>query len=132
MYPVQRADSPIFSAKLLRLPPGAEGHSVLWTGPRSSPAPVIYGVPRGTRVAHWSRLVQRVWRDLMRRLIVLLATLAALAGSARAADALTIRDIIELTKAGLPDEVLLALIDVDRGVYATDPATSRGLTRVFV
>lgn len=63
----------------------------------------------------------------MRRLVVLLATLAALAGSARAADALTIRDIIELARAGLGEDVILALIEVDRGVYPIDAATLKQL-----
>jgi hypothetical protein len=49
---------------------------------------------------------------------------AVLAGSA---EALTIRDVIELSRAGLGDEVLLALIEVDRGVYSIDPATLKEL-----
>jgi len=44
-----------------------------------------------------------------------------------AAQAVTLRDIVELTKAGLGDEVLLALIDVDGGVFDVDPATLKGL-----
>jgi hypothetical protein len=60
----------------------------------------------------------------MRRLLVVGTFVAALTGTA---EALTIRDIIELTRAGLGDEVLLALIEVDRGVYAIDPATLKQL-----
>ena len=60
-------------------------------------------------------------------LIVLL-----LAGPATRAEALTIRDVIELTKAGISDEVLLALIDVDGGVYANDAATLKRLKEAGV
>jgi len=55
-----------------------------------------------------------------------------LAGSVCRADALTIRDVIELTKAGISDEVLLALIDVDGGVYANDAATLKALKEAGV
>ena len=44
-----------------------------------------------------------------------------------AAQAVTLRDIVELTKAGLGDEVLLALIDVDGGVFDIDAATLKSL-----
>jgi hypothetical protein len=52
-----------------------------------------------------------------------------LAGSAMAApaEALTTRDIIELTRAGLGEDVLLALIEVDGSVFAIDPATLKAL-----
>ncbi|MGH9348906.1 MAG: hypothetical protein ACRD26_16740 [Vicinamibacterales bacterium] len=36
------------------------------------------------------------------------------------ASAVTARDIIELTKAGLPDDVLVALIDADRTIFVLD------------
>jgi hypothetical protein len=36
------------------------------------------------------------------------------------AGAVTFRDIIELTKAGLPDEVLVAVIDADRTIFTLD------------
>jgi hypothetical protein len=39
------------------------------------------------------------------------------------AEAVTIRDIIELTKAGLGENVLLALIEVDGGVFKIDNET---------
>jgi hypothetical protein len=62
-----------------------------------------------------------VW---MRRLT---AVLLLVLGFARGAEALTLRDLMELSKGGLGDEVLLALIEVHRGVYAIDPATLRAL-----
>lgn len=43
------------------------------------------------------------------------------------ADAITVRDVIELSKAGLSDEVLLALIEVDRNVFTLDAATMKAL-----
>ena len=55
-----------------------------------------------------------------------------LAGTVGRADALTIRDVIELTKAGISEEVLLALIDVDGGVYANDAATLKTLKEAGV
>jgi len=36
------------------------------------------------------------------------------------AEAVTVRDVIELSKAGLSDSVLLTLIDVDRSVFSID------------
>lgn len=60
----------------------------------------------------------------MRRAVLVVTVLAFLAGSA---EALTIRDVIELSRAGLGDEVLLALIEVDRGVYSIDTATLKQL-----
>src|SRR4026207_1008351 len=42
-------------------------------------------------------------------------------------DALTVRDIVELTRAGLGDEILLALIDVDPSVFPIDTATLKHL-----
>jgi hypothetical protein len=56
-----------------------------------------------------------------------LACLAIVALSAGRAEALTIRDIIDLSKAGLGDQVLLALIEVDRSIFAIDTATIRSL-----
>jgi len=63
----------------------------------------------------------------MRR--ILIALVAALALSAGRADAVTIRDIIELSKAGLSDDVLLALIEVDRSVFSIDSETLKQLKR---
>ena len=56
-----------------------------------------------------------------------LALLAILALTAGRAEAVTIRDLIELSKAGLSDQVLLALIEVDRGVFTIDTATLKQL-----
>jgi len=60
----------------------------------------------------------------MRRLLLAGTVVMALVASA---EALTIRDIIELSRAGLGEEVLLALIEVDRGVYAVDTPTLKQL-----
>ena len=54
--------------------------------------------------------------------VVLLLTVAA-----GRADALTVRDVVELSKAGLSDSVLLTLIDVDRSVFPIDTATLKQL-----
>jgi hypothetical protein len=43
------------------------------------------------------------------------------------ADALTVRDVVELTRAGLGEEVLLALIEVDRSIFPIDAATIKTL-----
>ena len=50
-----------------------------------------------------------------------------LALPAARAEAVTIRDVIELTKAGLSDDVLLALIEVDRTVFTIDTPTLKML-----
>ena len=49
-----------------------------------------------------------------------LLLLAALGLVPAAAEAVTIRDIIELSKAGLADEVLVAVIDADRTIFTLD------------
>ena len=64
--------------------------------------------------------------------LVVIATVATLATTVQPAQALTIRDVIELTRAGLKDEVLVALIEVDGGVYATDTATLKSLKEAGV
>lgn len=61
----------------------------------------------------------------MRRVLLIL-TAAVFLATGRA-DALTIRDLIELSKAGLGDPVLLALIEVDRGVFSIDAETLKQL-----
>jgi hypothetical protein len=66
----------------------------------------------------------------MRRLLGVLIALLALP-SARA-DALTIRDVVELTRAGLGEEVLLALIEVDPSVFPIDTATLKDLKEAGV
>jgi hypothetical protein len=50
----------------------------------------------------------------------LLALLTVVALTAGRAEAVTIRDIIELSKAGLSDSVLIALIETDRRVFTID------------
>ena len=60
-----------------------------------------------------------------RSLIAVLALGLSLA--AGRAEAVTVRDVIELSKAGVSDSVLLALIDVDRSVYSIDTATLKQL-----
>lgn len=60
-----------------------------------------------------------------RSLVAILALVVSLA--AGRAEAVTVRDVIELSKAGLGDSVLLALIDVDRSVFAIDAATLKQL-----
>jgi len=61
----------------------------------------------------------------MRRVLLIL-TAAVFLATGRA-DAVTIRDLIELSKAGLGDQVLLALIEVDRGVFSIDAETLKQL-----
>jgi hypothetical protein len=58
---------------------------------------------------------------------VLAAAVLVLVATVQSAQALTIHDVIELTRAGITDEVLVALIEVDGGVYATDAATLKSL-----
>lgn len=62
---------------------------------------------------------------MLRRTVFALLTAVAL--SAGGAEAVTIRDLIELSKAGLSDPVLLALIEVDRSVFTIDTATLKQL-----
>ena len=66
----------------------------------------------------------------MRRFVPVLALSASVVLAppvARPSEALTIRDVIELSRAGLGEDVLLALIEVDRGVYAIDVETLKAL-----
>jgi hypothetical protein len=67
---------------------------------------------------------------MLRRTAFTLLTVFALA--AGRAEAVTLRDVIELTKAGLSDQVLLALIEVDRSVFAIDTATLKQLKEAGV
>lgn len=62
----------------------------------------------------------------MRRIAPLLIIPLFMLVPARA-DALTVRDIVELTRAGLGEEVLLALIEVDRSVFPIDSASIKQL-----
>ena len=63
----------------------------------------------------------------MRRSLKVLARLvmivSAMALVAARAEAVTLREIVELTRAGLSDEVLLALIEIDQRVFPVDPDT---------
>ena len=61
----------------------------------------------------------------MRRFLIVLAAVAALAPAR--AYALTVRDVVELTRAGLGEETLLALIEVDPSVFPIDTATLKTL-----
>lgn len=61
----------------------------------------------------------------MRRLSIV--SFALLMSLPLQADALTVRDVVELSRAGLGDEILLALIEVDRSVFPVDAATLKGL-----
>lgn len=61
----------------------------------------------------------------MRRLLIVSFALLALIPVR--ADALTVRDVVELARAGLGDDILLALIDVDRSVFPIDTATLKTL-----
>ena len=67
----------------------------------------------------------------MRRIALLVAIPLLFVLPARA-DALTVRDIVELTGAGLGEEVLLALIEVDASVFPIDAATLRRLKEAGV
>ncbi len=65
---------------------------------------------------------------MFRRIAIALLTVITLGAlDAGRAEAVTIRDVIELSKAGLSDQVLLALIEVDRGVFAIDTPTLKQL-----
>lgn len=62
--------------------------------------------------------------SLVGRLVMVVAVLIA---SAVRAEAITLREIVELTKAGLSEEVLLALIEVDQRVFSIDSETLKSL-----
>ena len=62
----------------------------------------------------------------MRRVVLLLLLFVGAAAPA-AAQTLTTRDIVALTKAGLGEEVLLGLIEVHRSVFPVDADTLRSL-----
>jgi hypothetical protein len=66
----------------------------------------------------------------MRRILVLLCLVIPLA--AARADALTVRDVIELSKAGVGEDVLLALVEVDHGIFPNDVATIKALKEAGV
>jgi hypothetical protein len=62
--------------------------------------------------------------SMVARLVMVLVVLLASAGRA---DAITLTEIIELSRAGISDDILLALIEVDRRVFAIDPETLKTL-----
>lgn len=64
------------------------------------------------------------WSAGVLALASLLVTLPIGAGKA---EAVTLREIIELTRAGLHEDVLLALIEVDQRVFPIDPETLKTL-----
>ena len=66
---------------------------------------------------------------MRRTLIALFAVFLLAAGRA---EAITIRDLIELSKAGLSDDVLVALIEVDRRVFPIDTAALKQLKEAGV
>jgi hypothetical protein len=63
----------------------------------------------------------------MRRARIAVLVLLCAVFAAASAQAVTLKDLIDLTKAGLGDDVLVALIEVDGGVFDIDAAT---LTRL--
>ena len=67
---------------------------------------------------------------MTRRILFAFFTVVALAPGR--AEAVTIRDVIELSKAGLSETVLLALIEVDRGVFTIDTAMVKQLKEAGV
>ena len=66
----------------------------------------------------------------MRRVLVALAAVFAL--TAGPAEAVTIRELMELSKAGLGDDVLIALIEVDRRVFTVTPDTVKELKKAGI
>ena len=66
----------------------------------------------------------------MRRLLIAVFTVFVLA--AGRAEAITIRDLIELSKAGLGNDVLIALIEVEQRVFTIDTATLKQLKEAGV
>ena len=63
----------------------------------------------------------------MRRFLIILTLLALPLSAAAQSQHVTVRDIVELTKAGLGDEALIALIEVNRPVFPVDVVTLKEL-----
>jgi hypothetical protein len=63
----------------------------------------------------------------IRMLLILAALLVPVSASA-----VTVRDIIELAKAGLSDDILIALIDADRTVFSLDKSEILDLKKAGV
>ena len=57
----------------------------------------------------------------------ILALIVFVGLGASRAEAVSVRDLVELTRAGLSDQVLLALIEVDRTVFTIDAPTLKML-----
>jgi hypothetical protein len=68
----------------------------------------------------------------MRRITATVLVAIAVMAVAPSAEAQTAKDIIELSRAGLGEEVLLALIDVNGYVYTIDNATLKQLKQAGV
>ncbi len=64
---------------------------------------------------------------MLRRVLVAVSAMLLVSLTAARAEALSVRDVIELSKAGLSESVLLALIDVDRSIFSIDTATLKEL-----
>ncbi|HEY7057381.1 MAG TPA: hypothetical protein VH458_12690 [Vicinamibacterales bacterium] len=65
-------------------------------------------------------------------LVIFTFTLLFIALPVAKAEALTVRDVVELSKAGLSDQVLLALIEVDHTVFTIDTPTLKMLKEAGV
>src|SRR5262245_45451077 len=61
------------------------------------------------------------------RIAMVVLTLGILLGAPARVDAITLQEILDLNRAGVGDEVLLALIEVDQRVFPIDPATLKKL-----
>jgi len=66
-------------------------------------------------------------RGLARVAVTAVIAVLALVVSPRRAEAITLTEIVELTRAGLSDDVILALIEVDQRVFPVDPDTLKAL-----
>ncbi len=100
---------------------------VLRTGPHAADRlgnPIFPLFRDGTSVALYSSRPSAPGLR-MRRLLPFLVVLLSLVPVR--ADSLTVRDIVDLSKAGLGDDVLLALIEVDPSIFAIDSATLKML-----
>lgn len=63
----------------------------------------------------------------MRGIVLSGVLILGLTAAPARAESLSVRDLIELSRGGLGDEVLLALIEVDRSIFPIDPATLKSL-----
>jgi hypothetical protein len=71
-------------------------------------------------------------RGLTRFAATTVIAMLTLALSAGRAEAITLTEIVELTRAGLSDDVILALIEVDQRVFSVDPDTLKALKEAGV